>query len=281
MNRILQFLPFLLPFKRPIIHIRNSLLHFNSGRKSGLHISNLKRTKGKIGLEIGGPSWLWENVVPIYQYAKRIDNFNRSAKTIFGQNHVEGKGRFKYYLFKNGDQYISESGFDLFGDKSYDFILLRDVLEHISNPIKLLIELRRILKPDGTIIISVPNKLGTFDYARDYTLFSHILDDYINNCDENDSTHFQEAKELVHDHREPGYNTREEWSSLVEDNFNTRILHHHVFSEDTICRVISEAGYRVTDLSKHVFPEIIVVAQRYADKNLDNKPTIQNILKYR
>jgi len=56
----------------------------------------------------------------------------------------------------------------------YDCIICADVLEHLINPIDILVQLRRFLKINGMIIISVPNiafiqqrvnlLLGKFDY---------------------------------------------------------------------------------------------------------------------
>lgn len=44
-----------------------------------------------------------------------------------------------------------------FEKNSFDFIHVRDVLEHVTNPMEFLNECRRILKNDGTLYISVPN----------------------------------------------------------------------------------------------------------------------------
>ncbi|HEX8923876.1 MAG TPA: class I SAM-dependent methyltransferase [Patescibacteria group bacterium] len=71
---------------------------------------------------------------------------------------------------------------DLFNPKlnlepklQYDFIVLSDILEHLPRPDLLLIELKKYLKPDGQMIVSLPNvarfeirlKLlaGKFDYS--------------------------------------------------------------------------------------------------------------------
>lgn len=44
-----------------------------------------------------------------------------------------------------------------FLDQSFDFILLADVLEHLSKPEELLSEIKKKLKPEGKILISLPN----------------------------------------------------------------------------------------------------------------------------
>ena len=45
-----------------------------------------------------------------------------------------------------------------FADDFFDAITLNHVFEHISDPLSTLCELRRILKPGGTLVISVPQK---------------------------------------------------------------------------------------------------------------------------
>lgn len=46
---------------------------------------------------------------------------------------------------------------DVFASKAYDYIVVADVIEHLVNPDKMLSELKKLIKPDGTIIFSVPN----------------------------------------------------------------------------------------------------------------------------
>ncbi len=76
------------------------------------------------------------------------------------------------------DFYWSEQ----YSDVAFDYILFADVLEHLSDPLEVLIRAEKLLKTDGRIIISIPNvahsdivaKLygGSFDYTR-----TGILDD--------------------------------------------------------------------------------------------------------
>jgi SAM-dependent methyltransferase len=47
-----------------------------------------------------------------------------------------------------------------FEDSSYDSILLDNVLEHISDPIPLLKEIQRVIRPDGFLLVGVPGLRG-------------------------------------------------------------------------------------------------------------------------
>ena len=50
---------------------------------------------------------------------------------------------------------LMESGF---ADGHFDFIRLRDVIEHLPNPYESLCEIRRILAPDGVVFFATPNE---------------------------------------------------------------------------------------------------------------------------
>lgn len=58
-------------------------------------------------------------------------------------------------------------------DKFFDYIHLNNVLEHVSEPVKLLDECRRILKPDGYFFVSVPNGLNDSRNLVEYYLLEH------------------------------------------------------------------------------------------------------------
>jgi 2-polyprenyl-3-methyl-5-hydroxy-6-metoxy-1,4-benzoquinol methylase len=63
-----------------------------------------------------------------------------------------------------------------FTDSRYDRVLLQDVLEHVRNPHKLLTDCHQLLKPQGLLLVSVPNVanitvrlsllFGRFEYAE-------------------------------------------------------------------------------------------------------------------
>lgn len=235
--------------------------------------------KGKKGLEIGGPSYLWRKAIPIYRWAKSIDNYDFSEDAI---RHLKGKGKkkFCYFLYKCGDQYAGQADLGRFLPKTYDFVILRDVLEHTANPLKMLFDIHKITKDGGALLVVTPNKLGTFDYARKYTPFRHILQDYLSDTTEDDDIHIQELKDLTHDHCSPAYTSREELHRIIEKNSANRNAHHHVFSLEVLSRCCSEAGYRTVLATESLFPHTIVMALRYPESNINHKPSSESILKY-
>ena len=53
-----------------------------------------------------------------------------------------------------------------FASKSFDFIRFEFVLEHLPNPRDVLRKARRLLRPDGLVLIVVPNEAGFFNRLR-------------------------------------------------------------------------------------------------------------------
>lgn len=74
---------------------------------------------------------------------------------------------------------VSDSeSFPTIADESYDFVVANHVLEHLTDPIRALIEWRRILKPDGLLMLALPDKRFTFDATRPRTPLPHLLSDH-------------------------------------------------------------------------------------------------------
>lgn len=61
---------------------------------------------------------------------------------------------------------------DMISSDSYDSAICLEVLEHVPNPCHALGEINRILKPDGTVIISVPHLSRLHDVPYDYFRFT-------------------------------------------------------------------------------------------------------------
>ena len=68
-----------------------------------------------------------------------------------------------------------------YDNKSFDYLIFMEVIEHVYNPGIVIAEINRVLKPGGTLILSTPNILnissrlrflfeGGFDYFREPTL---------------------------------------------------------------------------------------------------------------
>ena len=61
-----------------------------------------------------------------------------------------------------------------FADESFDFVICLETIEHVMNPYYALMEMRRVLRPDGRLICSIPNPIwghillypGLFEYKN-------------------------------------------------------------------------------------------------------------------
>lgn len=197
---------------------------------------------GKNGIEIGGPSEIFKEVIPIYKLAKKIDGVNFSDKTLW-DSRKEGIGSYEYYSNKKGDQYILEAT-DLIKIPSnkYDFLLASHCLEHSANPIKAVKEWVRVINEEGQIVVIVPNKEFCFDHNREYTTFEHIFSDYVNDIGENDLTHLDEILEKHDLSMDPPAGTLEQFKERSLKNIKNRGLHHHVFSEELMEQIFSFLG---------------------------------------
>jgi 2-polyprenyl-3-methyl-5-hydroxy-6-metoxy-1,4-benzoquinol methylase len=74
-----------------------------------------------------------------------------------------------------------------FPNKSFDAVTLLEVIEHLKNPEKTLKEIKRVLKPNGQVIISTPNV--TWGWKIVWFLWSHTfgrkwLDSHFNKYNE-------------------------------------------------------------------------------------------------
>jgi len=68
-----------------------------------------------------------------------------------------------------------------FADGSFDVVIAGELLEHLRDPLRLIAEIRRVLRPGGTFVASVPNA---------YRLKGRLLF-LLGRPPENDSTHLQ------------------------------------------------------------------------------------------
>ena len=97
-----------------------------------------------------------------------------------------GGGRGAYQSLTNVESYTRmdirhDYNPDVVGDifhtplkpESFDTILFSQVLEHLPYPLNALKELRTLLKPDGTLILSVPHLSWLHNEPNDYYRFTH------------------------------------------------------------------------------------------------------------
>lgn len=233
---------------------------------------------GKSGLEIGGPSYLFapKGLLPFYPIIKALDNCNFSNSTMWEGSIEEGL-TFKFDdKHPKGYQYISEaSELKKIPSDKYDFLLSSHVIEHTANPLKALKEWIRVLKQNGTLIIIIPHKDGTFDHNRNITSLVHIIEDYNNNTPETDLTHLEEILEKHNLKRDPEAGTYEQFKNRSLQNFENRSLHHHVFNTYTAVKLIDHVKMNILAVEACLPFHIIIAAQK--SDSYDNTAIINKI----
>ena len=206
--------------------------------------------RGKRGVEIGGPSAVFgpdtpnAHVPAIYALAASIDNCNFASTTTWSKGEA---GRTFEYLAgaPTGMQYIHDAtDLSSLPDNAYDFVLASHILEHVANPLGALEEFRRVLKPGGTILVLVPNRVYTFDHRRPFTAFDHLEEDRAARRDEHDLTHMEEILALHDLAMDLPAGTPEQFRERCLRNFENRCLHHHVFSLDVLEQALRAAKFQ-------------------------------------
>jgi ubiquinone/menaquinone biosynthesis C-methylase UbiE len=211
-----------------------------------------KLVAGKKGIEIGGPSKIFDDIIKVYSVATRVDGCNFSTNTIWEGNIREGSP-YKYNGQTLGSQYINDAiELRSIGDGTYDFILSSHCLEHVANPIKALIEWRRVVKDGGLMVLVLPDPEYTFDHKRARTTFAHLLNDYEMKTDESDTTHVQDVIDNCDLERVYVLNGNgaklpyEQHVAISSDNHNLRAIHHHVFTDGVVHEMLKTAGFELT-----------------------------------
>jgi SAM-dependent methyltransferase len=83
--------------------------------------------------------------------------------------------------------------------ESLDFLVASHILEHLANPLRILIDIYRVLKPGGVLLILLPDRRKTFDQGRDPTSLDHIISDFEMGMVEVDDEHLVEFISHVSD----------------------------------------------------------------------------------
>ena len=217
--------------------------YFNTSLKN--HKSYQDLFKGKIGIEIGGPSDMFNNKIPIYSKIKALDGVNFSSSTVWEGELQEGKS-YQYGKGMLGNQFICDAVNleDIESDK-YDFVLSCNNLEHIANPFKALSEWLRVTKIGGLILLVLPNKTSNFDHNRKITAIEHLLDDFKNNTSEEDLSHLDEILELHDLSLDPAAGNFKSFRDRSIKNFENRCLHHHVYDMNLLEKIFKYFNIKV------------------------------------
>lgn len=191
---------------------------------------------GMRALEIGGPSDLFGDAgsLPIYSCLKSIDSVNYSTRTLWNSNAVQ----FREAL-------VCEGTAIPVNDAAYDCVFSSHSLEHVANPIKALLEWKRVIRDRGLLLLILPNRHYTFDWRRPITSMEHLREDFQRVTPETDLFHLDEILALHDLSGDLPAGTPEQFKERCLRNAEFRAMHHHVFDAETSAQLVRETGFSV------------------------------------
>jgi SAM-dependent methyltransferase len=228
--------------------------------KAGCFPLVAERLTGR-GLEIGGPSPIFarRGLLPVYPDLGELDNYNFGPETVWEGHLAEGR-HFRAGK-RTGFQFVSEAFALKAADASYDFVLSSHMLEHSANPIRVLAEWRRVLRPRGHLLLVLPDGARTMDHRRPITALAHLVEDFNAGTGEDDRTHIEEVVALHDLAWTPEYADREAIRKTLANNEQHRMLHHHVFDMQLAVELVRHAGFDVLAQESAYPVHLIVLAQ--------------------
>jgi SAM-dependent methyltransferase len=204
------------------------------------------RLSAKCGVEIGGPSHVFDSNLPIYRHVQSLDNCVFAEETHWEGQRASGATFHFDQGKRTGNNFITEgSTLEGIGDATYDFVLSSHNLEHIANPLKALQNWKRVLKPRGFLLLVLPDKHRTFDYRRPLTTLDHLCEDYARDTGEDDMTHVEEFVTLWDYKKFPIANSIAEHRERYRNNYQQRLVHHHVFELKSALGLVNHSGWQV------------------------------------
>lgn len=230
---------------KSVVDALNYLKHSRS--KLPNHETYVAHVAGKKGIEIGGPSMVFKTMLPLYQKINDLDGVNFSTNTVWEGRITPGR-HFNFIGSKKGMQFVTEaSDLSAIEGESYDFLLSSNCLEHVANPIKALMEWKRVIHPGGALILVLPNKTSNFDHQRPTTPLAHLAEDFEKDTSEHDLTHLDEILALHDLSMDPPAGDLAQFRARSMDNFNNRTLHHHVFDLQVMRDMLAHVGFDVRE----------------------------------
>jgi hypothetical protein len=93
------------------------------------------------------------------------------------------------------------------------------------------------------------------------------LDDFNNDVDEHDDTHFEEILQLHNIEMDSGTNNFEELKSRTKNNFVNRCVHHHVYDLPLLEKLLTHCNFKIIHQQKAAPFHLVIVGEKI-DSNL-------------
>ena len=93
-------------------------------------------------------------------------------------------------------------------------------------------------------------------------LFNICLNDYENNVDEHDATHFNEIMQFHDITMDEGVNSKNELEKRLEESFVNRCVHHHVFNQQLVKELLTYCGFEIIHQQEVLSFHLVTVARK-------------------
>ena len=88
---------------------------------------------------------------------------------------------------------LDADGLAALADESEDFVIASHILEHLANPLAVLVEIHRVLRPGGLLVLILPDRRFSYDRFRPATTLEHLVEEYHRDVRQVDDAHVVEA----------------------------------------------------------------------------------------
>ncbi|KHJ37507.1 bifunctional 3-demethylubiquinone-9 3-methyltransferase/ 2-octaprenyl-6-hydroxy phenol methylase [Pedobacter glucosidilyticus] len=132
------------------------------------YIENLAHyATAKSYLEIGGGHGLYVN--------EAINSFSEDTTFDVVDISESSINMAKHFVDNERVNFIHTDIFDFHPKVQYDFITMGEVLEHVEEPVKLLLKVKALLKPSGTLFLTTPTNAPAIDHLYLFRNYQDIL----------------------------------------------------------------------------------------------------------
>jgi predicted SAM-dependent methyltransferase len=113
-------------------------------------------------------------------------------------------------------------------NSSQNFVIANHFIEHCQNPIGTIMNMFRVLRPEGILYLSIPEKRYTFDRNRPVTTLEHLYRDYFEGPEWSYKEHFEEWVKIVNNIQDD-----DEAEKIISNLMNVDYsIHFHVWTKE-------------------------------------------------
>lgn len=141
--------------RQKLINIYTSINSYIKKKKSKIEIADLGCANGIVSL----PLLYWGYKVTCVEM--NSTSLNKLKNVIKNDSNIMERCTL---INKSIEEYKT--------NKKFDVVILTEVIEHVANPDTIISKLYSLLKPDGILILSMPNGFGSYELFFDWPLIA-------------------------------------------------------------------------------------------------------------